>query len=607
MPTRPVKIAIIDSGIDQNNLFSQMDYEGIHFYMDENSNVLHDRDIKDSVGHGTAVTFQIYEKLKKINVSFYIIKIFESLEEVDEKLLVSALKYIEEKNIADIIHISAGVTRTEYKSQMREICQKLKDKGKLIISAFDNNGAISYPAAFDEVIGVDLDIRCQNGNEYIFIKNSIVNILTFGTSQRLPWLNDETKVVSGSSFAAPYITALIGTLYAKGINNYDMVIEYLENNSIQQIQIAKQADLKPFASNNILLFPWNKEQENIVRFASQCKCKIKHVCDVKLMGNIGRSLGSIADTSECQSMHIENIDSIQWSDTFDTVVMGHTGILNIITKTNWKEIIIQKCIDYHKNLYSYDKLSDSEMGRLKQHGLSVYSPQITAIDGTIPTLNKLYLSAIPVVAVLGTSSKQGKFSTQMLIKKQLKDLGYRVGFLSSEPNGLLLGAQHVIPFGFGYSGTVNQRNIIYNVNMMINDIEDNYKPDIILVGSQSQSIPYSTGNLGFYPLDQHALLLGAEPDAVVLCVNPDDEYDYIERTISYINSLIYSKTIAISLFPFRNLTPHATLSTKLRVLEKHDIQNIKAKLSEHFGLPVFDIFNNKKDIKLLTNQIINFF
>ena len=71
MPTRPVKIAIIDSGIDQNNLFSQMGYEGIHFYMDENSNVLHDRDIKDSVGHGTAVTFQIYEKLKKINVSFY--------------------------------------------------------------------------------------------------------------------------------------------------------------------------------------------------------------------------------------------------------------------------------------------------------------------------------------------------------------------------------------------------------------------------------------------------------------------------------------------------------------------------------------------------------
>lgn len=43
--------------------------------------------------------------------------------------------------------------------------------------------------------------------------------------------------------------------------------------------------------------------------------------------------------------------------------------------------------------------------------------------------------------------------------------------------------------------------------------------------------------------------MGTLPDAVVLCVNPFDDRDYIRRTIQFIESATEGKVIALCLFP----------------------------------------------------------
>lgn len=50
-------------------------------------------------------------------------------------------------------------------------------------------------------------------------------------------------------------------------------------------------------------------------------------------------------------------------------------------------------------------------------------------------MNKLFQLSVPTVAVVGTGSKQGKFTLQLQFKNFMEKLGYKVGFLSSEPNG----------------------------------------------------------------------------------------------------------------------------------------------------------------------------
>lgn len=77
------------------------------------------------------------------------------------------------------------------------------------IAAFDNDGAVSYPAAFDCVIGVDASPNCKNVSEYEFVENSIINLRAKGGIQKLAWTTPEYVIVQGSSFACAYMSANI--------------------------------------------------------------------------------------------------------------------------------------------------------------------------------------------------------------------------------------------------------------------------------------------------------------------------------------------------------------------------------------------------------------
>ena len=75
--------------------------------------------------------------------------------------------------------------------------------------------------------------------------------------------------------------------------------------------------------------------------------------------------------------------------------------------------------------------------------------------------------------------------------------------------------------------------------------------DIIIVGSQSGTLPLMTDNLGQVPLYTLEFLTGISPDAVILCVNPFVSINYISRAIKVIEGLTgNTKVIVLCLFPF---------------------------------------------------------
>lgn len=67
--------------------------------------------------------------------------------------------------------------------------------------------------------------------------------------------------------------------------------------------------------------------------------------------------------------------------------------------------------------------------------------------------------------------------------------------------------------------------------------------DIIITGSQSSVLPYDIGNLKMFPLKQYSFLMGTQPDAVILCVNPFDDDDYIFRTINFLEASVNCKVM----------------------------------------------------------------
>lgn len=139
-----VNIAIIDSGIEKSYLRNCADY--VDFTKDE---------IKyDQTGHGTKM-YEIIHSTKYgiapyANIS--ILKVTSSAGETDISNVVRAVKWCE-KNDINIISFSMA-TSNDNKALHKELNNAHKS-GIHIFSAVSNTSCyISYPAAYDEVIGI---------------------------------------------------------------------------------------------------------------------------------------------------------------------------------------------------------------------------------------------------------------------------------------------------------------------------------------------------------------------------------------------------------------------------------------------------------------------
>lgn len=115
----------------------------------------------------------------------------------------------------------------------------------------------------------------------------------------------------------------------------------------------------------------------------------------------------------------------------------------------------------------------------------------------------------------------------------------------------------------GYESSVHIQgtDAVQLINYMMGELEDE-NPDIIFVGSQSQTVPATDGALKYYPIPQYEFLLGTAPDCYILCVNVFDDNSYIQRTIGFLESVFEAKVLALALFPFNQANKWLILGTK---------------------------------------------
>lgn len=158
------------------------------------------------------------------------------------------------------------------------------------------------------------------------------------------------------------------------------------------------------------------------------KFEIQIVADCKETGLVGKNVGKNGI-----DFWVQNIDKVDWTLSFDTVILGHTKILSQLVGRDWIREIFFKCLKWKKNLFSYDDLSDyrEEIQEMKKNGLKVYWSSLVSEVDKEHYMNKLFQLSVPTVAVVGTGSKQGKFTLQLQFKNFMEKLGYKVGFLSS--------------------------------------------------------------------------------------------------------------------------------------------------------------------------------
>lgn len=322
-----LKIAILDSGVKRAHpSFEKDQVRGFSLHV-KNNKVELSKDFEDCIGHGTAIFYLINTQLKKdkICAEIFNIKILDSYTHLAQEDFELILKYIYEHFEFDVINISMGFVQCGNISNIQDICKKIYESGTVIVSAFNNNGAISFPAALNNVIGVDSQHFENLDNEYVCIKNSVVNVVGKQHSMRVAWINPDYIFVSGNSFVCANVTVQIAKQIVKrGVFDINVLCNQTYSfNKKQEYQI-------PFRIEKAAIYPFNKEIHAIARFEDMLYFDVVGYYAPRISGQVGKKILDILPNCNNNTI-IKDIDDINL-DEIDTLILGHNEILNVLSK-----------------------------------------------------------------------------------------------------------------------------------------------------------------------------------------------------------------------------------------------------------------------------------
>ncbi len=574
-----VKVAVIDSGIDPNNqMFSNKKISGatIEFNL-ENSKVIFD-EYRDEIGHGTAVASILLSYAPDIEL--FILKITEGVSFSTQQFnLLIALEYLlHMKDKPDIIHISNGMLLCDNKKELRDLIDELINQGIIIISAFDNMGGLSYPASFKNIIGVDAISQYKKDFQYDFIENSDVNIRGCLKKSKLPWIGINYMVAEGASFTAPIFTAFAVKIYEQEKTDHHGILRVLRDyatNIISNNSKNKKYNPPKDFLKRAVIFPINKETHGLLEYRDMLSFEIVGIYDTKYTRNNTRKFLDRINDIEISPQFIHEIHA---DDSFDTFILGHVKELEKLESKPYTKDIIAFCIKNNKNLVTLDYFPDYvEIEKtFRENGLEYWHPYRILFDFIDRNFGKLNISSTPTVGIFGTSSKQGKFSLQLKLRKQLTGKGYNVGQIGTEPQAELFGFDASVPVGLHSPIKLDSYSAVSLFNSVIKDV-DAKGYDILIMGGQSGIIPYDFRNIKYYTLYQNEILLSNAFDAIILCVNADDDIEFVKRAINYIEAVNRTYVCMLVVFPMRKTVSYLTNDFVYSLIESAELQEIKSK------------------------------
>jgi uncharacterized NAD-dependent epimerase/dehydratase family protein len=271
----------------------------------------------------------------------------------------------------------------------------------------------------------------------------------------------------------------------------------------------------------------------------------------------------------------------------DNVILGHISPFISNEKTmNTIRRFIRKCELSGIPIFSLDELADyfEDIPRS-----NYYSPQMDWGNKIVAPLGKLYRIDVPIIGVFGTSSKQGKFTLQLELRRRFLSDGYALKQIGTEPTSPLFGCDACYHFGFNAKMNIPHFEMVTYINYLMHELIST-PTDLMLVGCQSATIPSDFSNLKNLAVQQLEYLIATQPDVVLLCINYNDTLDYVKRTIAAIESISEATVIGAAFLPIKQeILPNNQI---VNYTASQDEANIFINLmSNKLSLPVYNIAN----------------
>lgn len=223
-----MKVAFIDDGINLN--FIQPNKKCVHIketYAVINNKVVPDNIKYNDITH-SSICVNIFISEVNSECDIYFIKI------LDKKTLKGNIYALAEAldwclyNHIDVINLSLGTTNIKEAGLLQKSVEKLVNSHVVIVAAASNSSLLTYPAAFNNIIGV----KALNSINKLHPSDCILYKVP-----RKQYVYNGKKIVIGeyNSFAAPAITAKACDCINNGISAAEDIKRYLIKNKIVKI------------------------------------------------------------------------------------------------------------------------------------------------------------------------------------------------------------------------------------------------------------------------------------------------------------------------------------------------------------------------------------
>jgi len=197
-----VRIAVIDSGVHAGHPHVNGVAGGIAITADGRE----ESDFVDRLGHGTAVTAVIREKVPEAQI--FAVKIFHDSLSTRIQPLVRAIDWSVDNGM-QLINLSLGTSNQEHEGVLLAALDRVREKEILLVAAFEESGTRWLPGALPGAVPVTLDWDCSRDRyRTSTLSDGRTLYHASGYPRSLPNVPPERNL-KGISFAVANVTGLL--------------------------------------------------------------------------------------------------------------------------------------------------------------------------------------------------------------------------------------------------------------------------------------------------------------------------------------------------------------------------------------------------------------
>ena len=210
-----VRVAIIDSGIE----IRHPDLKGIKLaddvaiVRDGHRLVTKTNRGRDVFGHGTAIAHIIRTLAPEATISSF--RVLGEDNSSKTAIILRAASEAMDRGY-HVLNCSFGCGVEDQVLLYKNWIDDAYKRGIHVVSACNNSDftMLEWPAYFPSVVAVNM-AQLDDPTRFFRYPDSLVEFAAQGVNNELPWMNGRRKLVTGSSFAAPRMAALLARLLSR--------------------------------------------------------------------------------------------------------------------------------------------------------------------------------------------------------------------------------------------------------------------------------------------------------------------------------------------------------------------------------------------------------